>query len=346
MIRVGIAGIGFMGMIHFEAYRKVRGAKVAAIYSRSEKKRAGDWRGIQGNFGPPGSVVDLKGIAAHATYEELLADSKVDVVDICLPPDQHAEAAIQALQAGKHVLCEKPIALSTREADAMVEAARKAKRQLLIGHVLPFFPEYRFLHEAVQRGKYGRLLGGHFKRVINEPAWLPDFFNPRVVGGPLVDLHIHDAHLIRMLCGMPRAVFSQGRMRGEVAEFATTQFIYDDGPQIAATSGVIRQAGRAFTHAFEVHFERATLLYDFSVIGGEPVTSMPLTVLDAKGGVQRPTLGSGDPVAGFVAELNEMQRAIAQGRPSPILDGPLARDALLLCHKQQQSVRQGRLVKV
>ena len=63
MVRIGIVGIGFMGMIHFLAYKKLKQAKVAAIVSRDERKLAGDWRGIQGNFGPPGGMTDLSGVA-------------------------------------------------------------------------------------------------------------------------------------------------------------------------------------------------------------------------------------------------------------------------------------------
>ena len=110
----------------------------------------------------------------------------------------------------------------------MVKTAEAAGKQLMIGQVLPFFPEYAFAYEAVRSGKYGRLLGGHFKRVISDPQWLKDFYDPKKVGGPMLDLHVHDAHFIRLLCGMPKAVFTSGRMRGEVAEYFTSQFLFDD----------------------------------------------------------------------------------------------------------------------
>src|SRR4029079_14628896 len=97
-----------------------------------------------------------------------------------------------------------------------------------IGHVLPFFPEYAFAYKAVASGKYGKLLGGHFKRIISDPLWLKDFYDPHKIGGPMFDLHVHDAHYIRLLCGMPRAVSTSGRMRGPVAEFFTSQFQFAD----------------------------------------------------------------------------------------------------------------------
>ena len=213
----------------------------------------------------------------------------------------------------------------------------------MIAQVLPFNPEYAFALKAIRGGKYGKLLGGHFKRIISEPTWLKDFWDPKTVGGPLVDLHIHDAHFIRLAFGMPAALFSSGRLRGDVVEFATTQFLYPAGNlAVAATSGVLGQQGREFTHAFEIHLERATLLYDFAVLGGKPVVNMPLTVLTADGRVEQPKLPGGD---AFVTELTEAARAIRTGRPSPLLDGELAMDALALCHKQTQSVLTGKLVK-
>src|SRR5690606_7744198 len=154
------------------------------ICTRDEKKLSGDWRGIQGNFGPPGEVMDLGGIATYKQLDELLADPDIDLVDLCLPPALHAEGAEAAFAAGKHVFCEKPIALSTSEADRMVAAAAAANKQLLIGHGMPFFPEFAFVRRTIDEGKHGRFLGGHFKRIISDPQWLPDFFDPQKVGGP------------------------------------------------------------------------------------------------------------------------------------------------------------------
>ena len=142
MIRIGLAGIGFMGMIHFLASRKLKGARIKAIFSRDARKRSGDWRGIQGNFGPPGEVMDLAGIQAYDDYQTLLDDPSIDLVDICSPTDQHADMAMRALKAGKHVLVEKAIALTVREADQMIKAAEKAGKLLMVAHVLPFFPEF------------------------------------------------------------------------------------------------------------------------------------------------------------------------------------------------------------
>jgi len=348
MLRVGIAGIGFMGWIHYLAYQKVKGIKLAAVSTRDPKRRGGDWRGIQGNFGPPGEQVDLSGVAKYSQLAELLADPAIDLVDLCLPPNLHCDASIAALKAGKHVFVEKPMALTAADCDKMVAAARKAGKQILVGHVLPLLPEYAFARNAIDSGKYGKLLGGHFKRVISDPSWLKDFFDPAKVGGPLVDLHVHDAHFIRLLFGMPTAVTSQGRLRGDVVEYCVSQFRFaDPALVVSAASGVVNQQGRSFTHGFEIHLEKATLYFDLAVLAGGKLQITPLTLLDSKGKAEQPKLPPGDPMlSAFEAEVKEVAQSINSGKPSPLLSGDLARDAIVLCHKQTEAVRSGRTVKV
>jgi predicted dehydrogenase len=348
MLRIGIAGIGFMGWIHYLAYRKVKGVKLAAIAARDAKKRRGDWQGIQGNFGPPGEQVDLSGVATYSDLDGLLADPNIDLVDLCLPPHLHASATLAALKAGKHVFVEKPMALTAAECDKMVRAAAKADRQLLVGHVLPLLPEYAYARKIVAGGRYGALLGGHFKRVISDPKWLKDFYDPAKVGGPLVDLHVHDAHFIRLLFGMPLAVTSRGRMRGEVVEYCVSQFEFNDPKLVvSAASGVINQQGRSFTHGFELHLEKATLYFDLAVLAGGKLQVTPLTLLDAKGRAEQPELPAGDPMlAAFEAEIKEVARSIQSGQPSAVLSGDLARDAIVLCHMQTQAVKSGKRVKI
>ena len=152
MINVGIAGIGFMGWMHYLAYQRVRGVNLAAVCTRDAKKLAGDWRGIKGNFGPPGEQVDLSRVAKYAELDALLADPKIDLVDICLPPDLHCDATIVALRAGKHVFVEKPMGLTAAECQRMVAAAKKAGKLVLCGQVLPFFPEYAHARQVIASG--------------------------------------------------------------------------------------------------------------------------------------------------------------------------------------------------
>jgi predicted dehydrogenase len=269
------------------------------------------------------------------------------MVDLCLPPNLHADAAVAAVEHGKHVFCEKPMALTTDACQRMVAAARANDRQLFIGHVLPMFPEYAQVLRWMEDGTYGSARGGSFKRVISDPLWLKDFYDPQRVGGPLIDLHVHDAHLIRLLFGMPTEVVSQGRMREAVVEYCHTLFRFDDLQLVVhAVSGIIPQQGRSFTHGFEIHTEDATLLFESAVIDGVAETLMPLTALAGAGRVERPELGGGDAVEPFVAEVREVARCAAANRPSRILGGDLARDAVALCHCQTESVRTGKVVTV
>src|SRR5262245_30637280 len=338
MIQIGIAGIGFMGMIHFLAARRLRDARVTAICSRDPKKRAGDWTSIRGNFGPPGTQMDLASVARHDSFEGLLADPAAELIDICTPTSQHADMAVAALRAGKHVLVEKPIALTTADADRMLRAARDHNRLLLVGHVLPFFPEFARLAAAVRCREYGRLLAGQFQRVIARPAWSAAIADVAQTGGPAIDLHIHDTHFIRMLCGMPDAVFATGLIENDAVVHINATYGYSgDGPSLACASGALCQRGRPFVPGYEVYFGPGTLVHVSAVI--------PPTLYGADGQSEQLKLpGGGDPVACFTAELQAAVNGIESGRPPPELDGNLARDALELCHRECESVRSGQIV--
>ncbi|MEE2640744.1 MAG: Gfo/Idh/MocA family oxidoreductase [Planctomycetota bacterium] len=344
-MKAGLVGIGFMGWIHWLAYQRLENISVSAICSRDEKKRRGDWTGIKGNFGPEGEQVDLSQVNVLASIDQLL-ETDIDVVDICLPPHLHVEPCLKAIEAGKHVFCEKPLALDAADCDRLVQAARKKGVLLFVGQVLPYFPEYAKAREIIASGRYGNLIGGHFKRIISDPTWLDDFFEADRVGGPMIDLHVHDAHLIRMLFGMPRSVSSTGRMRGGVVEFCHSVFDYGDrNYAVASSCGVINQQGRPFTHGFEIHLEQATLTFELAVFC-DGVESLSLKILLPDGSIEKPDLAGGDDITGFEGEITEVVECIQSGRESEILGGELARDAILLAEKQSQSVKTGKVVQL
>lgn len=340
MVRIGIVGVGFMGMIHYLAARKLRGAKVVAICSRDQQKLAGDWRSIQGNFGPRGEMMDLSGIKKYPRLEDMLADPDIDLIDICNPTQLHPQTAIKALQAGKHVLVEKAIALKTQDADAMVAAARQAGKMLMVAHVLPFFPEFAFAAEAIRSGRHGKLLGAAFKRVISKPDWSAEIADASKTGGPAIDLHIHDTHFIGLVCGVPAKVFSTGILEGQTVSHLTTIYLYGpDGPSVSCTSGALTMKGRPFVHGYEIYLEQATLVYESGTI--------PLTVLTADGRVEQPKLAGGDEATtAFTAELQTAVDGLVAGQEPDLLSGKLARDALVLCHRECESVRCGAAVAV
>jgi len=340
MIRIGIAGIGFMGRIHYLAGQKLRGAKVAAVCSRDPAKLAGDWRSTRGNFGPEPGHVDLSGVKRYASFDELLADGEIDLIDVCTVTDQHVPMALKALKAGKHVLVEKAIALTAEDADAVVAAARQAGRLFMVAHVLPFFPEFRFAADAVRSGKYGKLIGGHLTRVISRPDWSADMADAAKTGGPAVDLHVHDTHFVGLIAGVPRQVFSVGTVgAGGAVEYLTTQYLYGPGgPALTCSSGAVATSGRPFIHGYELYLEKATLSYSSA--------GVPLTVFTPDGKSHNPELGSGDPIDSFAAELQTAVDGVAAGKEPDLLSGQLARDALVLCFREIESVKGGRVVDV
>ena len=340
MLRVGIVGVGFMGRIHFLGLQHVRGAKLAAICSRDAAKLRGDWTQTRGNFGPKPGLVDLAGVKAYADYAEMLADPDLDLIDVCNPTHLHPATAIAALEAGKHVFVEKAIALTTADADAMLAAAERSGKLLMVAHVLPYFPEFAYAAEAVRSGRYGKLRAAHFTRVISRPDWSADIGDAAKTGGPAVDLHVHDTHFIGLICGVPQEVFSTGIVEGDAVNYLTTQYLYGPGgPAVSCSSGAVATSGRPFAHGYEIFLEGATLAYHS---GG-----VSLTVFTPDGESFAPRLdGGGDPIAAFTAEIQAAVDGVVAAKVPDLLSAKLARDALTMCHRECESVRRGRPVRI
>ena len=217
----------------------------------------------------------------------------------------------------------------------------------MVAHVLPFFPEFAFAHEAVTSGRYGKLQAAHLQRVISKPDWSSGIADADRSGGPAVDLHIHDTHFIGLLCGIPRAVASRGVVdQGSVVHLSTQYHFEDRNLTITAVSGALSQPGRPFAHGFELYLEKATIAFEFANLGGVGHVATPLSVILPDGTVERPELGSGDPVEAFTRELSGAVEAVATGVPAARLAGDLARQALVLCHAEIESVKTGQVVRV
>jgi predicted dehydrogenase len=333
-MKTGIVGIGFMGLIHYLAMRKVNGASVGAICTRDEKKLAGDWTSIQGNFGPRGQQEDLSGIATYADFNDLLNDDDIDMLDLCLPTNLHTERTIAGLEAGKHVLLEKPISLSLDDAHRMMDAAKANNRKFMVAHVLPFFPEFAYALNVVQSRDHGKLLGGHLKRIIAAPDWSNEHLDYSLSGGPGIDLHIHDTHFVRLLCGTPKTVSSVGIMGDDnYATYLSTLYSFEDGRSLSCASGAMSQPGRPFTHGYELYLENATLVHEAGI--------QPVQLLKKDGSIETPDLGDGDPVDSFTLELQYAVDAIVNDSDATSLSGEAALDALLMCYKEVESVKTG-----
>ena len=127
-VNIGIVGLGFMAVMHIRAYRQVEGANIAAICNPSGNRLNGDFSDVFGNLDSGDPVkLDMSQVKAYQSFDELLADDSIDVIDICAPTRTHVELTKAALAAGKHVLCEKPLARTLDDAREIADAAANAK---------------------------------------------------------------------------------------------------------------------------------------------------------------------------------------------------------------------------
>jgi predicted dehydrogenase len=209
-MRVAVAGLGFMGSTHIRALQSIPDAELVAVCSNDEKKLAGDLSGVQGNLGGSGERLDFSGVAKYRDLRQMLEDSRVDAVDLCLPTHMHAPAAIQAFEAGKHVLVEKPMALDAASARRMIAEAKKHHRVLMVAQVLRFFPMYRVLQGLLQRASMGTMRSAIFRRRCAAPAWSAWLADPEQSGGGVFDLLIHDVDMCLHLFGAPEAISATG----------------------------------------------------------------------------------------------------------------------------------------
>jgi predicted dehydrogenase len=153
------------------------------------------------------AVAPLKSIevAAASNWRELVDHPDLDGIDICLPTDLHAEVAAEALGRGKHVFCEKPMALAPADCEWMIRAAEQNCRVLMIGHVLRFWPEYLELKQFIEEHRQAITSVTFFRRssVPDWGLWLTDEMRS---GGAILDLLVHDIDQALLLFGTPQWV--------------------------------------------------------------------------------------------------------------------------------------------
>ena len=170
-LRVGLLGCGFMGKTHAEAWRKVAAAKIVAV------------AGI-----PLSAARELAatcGADATDSLPAVVARADVDAIDICLPTPLHEEFAVAALKAGKHVLCEKPLATSLDAADRILTAARAAGKTFMVAQVVRFWPPYKAARDVCVGGAIGKVLAINASRASAPPDWAGWFADPQQTGGAL-----------------------------------------------------------------------------------------------------------------------------------------------------------------
>lgn len=193
MKNIGLVGLGFIGNTHLKAYQHIDSAKVISICTRSKKSQIRDY---------DGSFV--------TEYEELLSNQEIDIIDICLPTYLHEEYIIKAANAGKHIICEKPLTLNTASAKRILHAVQSNKVQLFVGHVLRFWPEYELIKAFSKTEQLKNIEIIHAKRLGIVPTWSDWFQYPEKSGGALFDLHIHDLDFVYHLLGNVETVYAVG----------------------------------------------------------------------------------------------------------------------------------------
>ena len=267
MIRVGLVGIGGMGRVHFGCHNNNPDVRLAAICDVDDRKLAGDWSTIGLNVDTSKSgQVDLSALKTYKDYHDLAADPDIDMIDVCTPTPFHAPVAIAGLQGGKHVLCEKPMAVTSDECGAMSRAARESGKQLMIAHCLRFWPHYQKAHDLMQSGEYGKVLYARFHRSSATPRWSwHDWMRtPSMSGGCVLDMHIHDADTALWWFGKPATIEADGLILNDLPLTVDATWRYENGP-VAHLYGNWDHNGGQFKMAYEVVMERATVSWDSSV---------------------------------------------------------------------------------
>ena len=258
MIRIGILGFGFMGRTHFLRYSQIEGAKVVAVADRDLERQKADFL-PDGNLDLGLGTLDLSGVTIYSAAEDLINNAQVDVVDVCLPTFLHKQFVSLALQNKKHVICEKPLALNSQDADDMIAEAKANQRSLFVAQVIRFWPEYRYLYDLMHKGEYGRLLSLQFYRRTAEAGWTWEDWNkdPKKSGG-IIDIRIHELDFIHFMLGMPKRIYAQAL---ESRNIIRSQYLYDNGAIVSVESNRILPPLINFEDGFEAVFEGALLRY-------------------------------------------------------------------------------------
>lgn len=195
MRRVALLGAGFMGQTHakaFEALRhRARVRYVATLYPDAAR-----------------SMAERLGAELVTDWQTIVSSDEIDTVDITLPTFLHASAIAQAACSGKDIICEKPLTLDPQEGAKAIRACREHGVQLLVAHVVRFFPAYRRAWEAVRGGELGTVKLVRAARLGSMPTWGVGswYQDTNLSGGPLVDLLIHDFDFAQWVAGPVESV--------------------------------------------------------------------------------------------------------------------------------------------
>jgi len=265
-IGVGVIGLGYMGQTHLKAYAAAARAgypcRIVAVADRDPARRQGDFSAA-GNLvkAVDSPLFDPEATRSYDDALDLLADPAVELVSICTHTDTHVDLAIAAIDAGKHVLLEKPIAVRSADVERLVERAKSSDRLVMPAMCMRFWPSWEWLVERVHDGAFGKVRSAVFRRLGTRPGWGGGFYQDTVrSGGALVDLHIHDADFVLHLFGAPDDVSASGDL-----DHVSVLYRYSSGPRhVAAEGGWDHTPGFPFSMRYTVVFEHATADFDLT----------------------------------------------------------------------------------
>jgi predicted dehydrogenase len=331
MINAAILGGGFMGATHGAGFQALAGrARVKTVASRdSERSRK--------------LAADL-GATFTIDIDDVMADGEIDLVDVCLPTELHREVTETALARGKHVLLEKPIALTLEDADAIVEAAASSKGELMVGLVLRFFAEYVAIQELVESGEIGAPLAASAYRLSQPADWNDWMADPARSGGTPVDLMVHDFDQLNALFGPPSRVFARAAGdAGAGAAHVIAEVEYERG--VASVEGSMAMpASYPFSAGIRLVCERGTVEHGFRAapaedggnIGGDLQSFV--RVHPADGPARDVEVEGGDP---WGAEIAYLVERIEAGQPVERATAEQARAGLRVSLATNRSLESG-----
>ncbi len=214
-VRLGIIGLGWFGEIHGDAVAGIPEIELAALCTRTESRL--------------GELAEKFGVAqTYTDYTEMLANPDIDAVSVVTMWDQHTAPVLDALEAGKHVFLEKPMASTVEDCRKICAAAAKAKGILQIGHICRFNPRYIAAKQAIDEGKIGKIVSLSSLRNI-PAAWTPEILNKI---GPIIGDIVHDTDLMLWFTGakIERAYAQTVDVRGlKHPDIGQTMYRFDSG---------------------------------------------------------------------------------------------------------------------
>ena len=238
MLKIAIIGTGTMGKEHAAAWANIPEATVTAVYGRNHDRAQ--------------ALAASCGAVAYTSFEEMVAEADFDIVDICLPTDLHYSFIESAAAAGKHVICEKPLALTSEEARRIIALCENRGVRLFVCHNLRFCPEYEQARRLVDEGELGTVSVVRMFRRSHFPRGAGDWYaDPLRSGGVMFDLIIHDLDWLRWTFGEAERVTALHFKRSEGAEPLEYALV-----TIRMSSGVLVHIEGSWAHTdFESGFE-------------------------------------------------------------------------------------------